>query len=72
MGFVQDSGSESNMAYIKTETLAANLIFEESFGLPVDSAFDKLILDCLCKTLTDYGAEELKVRLRVIKDLNAV
>ena len=40
-GFVQDA-VESNMAYIKTETLAAELNFEESMDNGIEVAFDEV------------------------------
>jgi isoleucyl-tRNA synthetase len=40
-GFVQEA-VESNMAYIKTETLAAELNFEESLEKGIEVAFDEV------------------------------
>jgi isoleucyl-tRNA synthetase len=40
-GFVQEA-VESNIAYIKTETLAAELNFEESLDMGVEIAFDEV------------------------------
>src|SRR5690606_2980507 len=40
-GFVQEA-VESNMAYIKTETLAAELNFEESLDMGIEVAFDEV------------------------------
>ena len=40
-GFVQEA-VESNMAYIKTETLAAELDFEESLDMGIEIAFDEV------------------------------